>query len=781
MGFRFGNKEKSQRISGGKIMLTLTFLIQFDSNYHVGAGYGKGFNVDSALLREADGKPVLRGSTLAGLLRDSAYRLLSLKPLSRHNPDEILGQLFGTPGQAKRWHVSSAQINCDCTEDSESIQRVRIDPRLRRAEEGKLFSQEEGFAGQRFFFSATCPCQNATALEIVLDEAALMVAAARNVRQLGRSRRRGLGECTIRLTAVATDVSESEAILDKKNRTSQDWLLERFDRAWMQGFLKNRDITEERIPSGIKTINTPVDLPIRLRIIVRLDEPLLIAQRSSAGNQYDTRSFIHGGIVMGAFAAMAAENCDLNNKMNYCDFIEIFLRMGIKFSMLYPGYYQSSSLYPSIPAPLGLVTCSVVPSQNARDGHGDYPARDLYDCPECANRMVPVEGFVILRRLLPNKLSTKRTSELHIRINEKSQRSAKGDLYGYSAMSSEQYFVGELTCSNEAIWKRLKEMTGIDEKVPLKCRLGKARSRGYGLVTVWLERCDEQPQTWIQIPLNQRVSDKSQIVSITLLTDTIIPNSYSQQAIGFESDWLESALGLGNVKIKDAYARTRVVDSFNSKLGLPRWRDAALVAGSTAWVHLIAPPDDWMEQMKKLELNGIGLRRNEGFGQIAFNHPVFDQRQKLTESAIMLKSEMRPSSSQSPDRFMEEWEDYLGRLLPQSQMSNAPFQALAQWLHTYSDKPIQELIDYFTQMKDPKKSTFGQPDKALIYAISETEYGKRDKKNPFIEKGKDDIEKIIKLLEYLKKEDSRYWRSGIERLAEWIALACRDERKGGIQ
>ena len=219
-------------------MLTLTFQIQFDSNYHVGAGYGKGFNIDSALLREADGRPVLRGSALAGLLRDGALRLINLQPLANHKPEEILGRLFGTPKNAKRWRISSAHLNGKRAEDSQAVQRVRIDPIKRRAEEGKLFSQEEGLSGQGFFFSAACPCQNNTTLEVALDQAALLVAAARNVRQLGRSRRRGLGECIICLTNVATDIAGAKETLNPEDQPWQDWLLERFDRAWMQGSLK---------------------------------------------------------------------------------------------------------------------------------------------------------------------------------------------------------------------------------------------------------------------------------------------------------------------------------------------------------------------------------------------------------------------------------------------------------------------------------------------------------------------------------------------------------------
>lgn len=754
-------------------MLTLKFEIQFDSNYHVGAGYGKGFNMDSALLREADGTPVLRGSTLAGLLHDGACRLLRLPPLKKQCTNEILERLFGTPKQAKHWRFTSARPAEKNLEDSQPINRVRIDPRTRRAEEGKLFSQEEGVAGQKFCFSITCPFDD----EAALDEAAILVAAARNVRQLGRSRRRGLGECVIHLNEVA-------GIAEDLNPTSHSWedlFLKRFDLAWMQGNPSNRNSMNAEIPSEIQTIHVPTGPAIRVMMIVRLDEPLLIAQRASAGNQYDTRPFIPGNLLMGALAGMAAERCDLANPKIYHDFIEIFLRGGIKFPMLYPGYYYSSNLYPTIPAPLGLINCSAVPFQR-NEGHGAYPAVENKQnrCPKCNTRLEPVDGFLILKRKPPQMMNIQRSSELHIRINEKTQRVAKGDLYGYTAMSAGQYFIGELICANEVIWQRLQKITRIAERTPLTCRLGKARSRGYGQVTVWFEQCDEPSQTWIQIPLNRRVSDSSQMLTLTLLTDTIINNSWGQQATGFEQDCLESALGLGHLEITDVYARTRVVDGFNSTLGLPRWRETALVAGSVAWIRLVDPPKDWAERMQTLESEGIGLRRNEGFGCIAFNHPVYYQRQELRDSAIGLDQKMRLGSSQNLSRFMEEWEDKLDVLLPQERRLDAPFQTLARWMHTQGDASPQDWIDQFSSLGD-FEIAFGQPDKALIAAIGENEYGKRSKDNFFIKDGKSSIEAICIALEWLNKQDSRQWRGGIERLAEWVAALASDKQNGGMQ
>jgi CRISPR-associated protein Csx10 len=50
--------------------MKLTFTLTLKADYHIGAGHGLGSQVDSALLRDGDKVPVIRGSTIEGLLRD---------------------------------------------------------------------------------------------------------------------------------------------------------------------------------------------------------------------------------------------------------------------------------------------------------------------------------------------------------------------------------------------------------------------------------------------------------------------------------------------------------------------------------------------------------------------------------------------------------------------------------------------------------------------------------------------------------------------------------------
>ncbi|ADG83316.1 RAMP superfamily CRISPR-associated protein [Thermincola potens] len=754
-------------------MVKLTFEIRLDANYHVGAGYGQGFDVDSALLREGDGIPVLRGSTLAGLLRDGAERLLKLPPLAKHSVEVTLARLFGSPAQIKRWRISSAHPEKKRDVDSLTVRRVRIDPLTRRAEPQKLFSQEEGLK-QNFRFEVTCPYNDAD----VLDEVALLVAAARNVRQLGRSRRRGLGECVFHLV----DVNGFDEIQKPIDQSWEEWFLELFNQTWMQGPPKEaKRSTVNATNSNIQDITTFNDEIVRLRITVRLDEPLLIAQRASAGNQFDTVQFIPGSTVRGALAAMAAGNFDLADPDIYRDFVSLFLRGGITFPVLYPALYYQNNIYPAIPIPMGLLTCSVAPfmRKNINEGHGIFLAwqdnqdsREDKKCSECHNRLEPVSGFIVLKRY-PDIYLPQQNFEMHVRINEKTQRAAKGDLYGYTVLSAGQYFVGEMLCAGEAAWQRLQELTGIAEKTPLTWWLGKGRQRGYGQVTAWLERCDDFPQTWIQLPLEQRVPDPGQPITLTLLTDSIIANSWGQQVTGFTQDWLEPVLGLGAVDICDAFARIRVVEGFNATLGLPRWRDTALVAGSVVRICLKDPPTDWMSRMKKLEAEGIGIRRNEGFGCIAFNHPIYEQLCKqnniIRESAISLNDKMERRRYQSRDQFQEfknYWEDKLKDFLPQGSHLDDRFAVLARWLYAHSAESPEEIW--------AKLSVIGLPDKdlamiRLIKALGGHQEFIFRKQNFFRNEGKDHIEKIGKLLEKLQQEESMNWREGIILMAEWIS------------
>lgn len=789
----------------------LTFTVKLQSDYHISAGHGLATEADSALLRDADGIPVLRGTTVAGLLRDGLWRLLQLEPLRplracrasgspEQGTDAYCGQfhpepnpcpicrIFGTTQHSKHWRIHSARPVGQATVFSGSqpeqatrhiVNRVRVDPRTRRAEPHKLFTQEDG-NGLEFEFTVT----NKANVSELVDEAALLVAAARFVRQLGRSRRRGQGECLFALKRVE-NLSECPA----DGEAAQTYLLEYFERRWLNGQKKPSQVTPleyelpEDAPSGT-----------RFRLVVRIDEPLLVAERAEAGNQFESRPIIMGATVRGAFAWQAAQrhglapaqNPDYQKTPAYRDFVQVFIRGGVRFPYLYPAEYRNRRIYPAVPAPLDWLTCKAFPGLEA-GFHGAMQAKDSPErrCPHCGEQLKAMSDFVSLESVRTCCRPEQR-HEMHIRIGPESGRVLAGDLFTYVSLEAGQFFVGELTPRDADHWIRFCALTGFEVNKPFTLHLGRANRRGYGRVTAWIESFDtikkDDPHTWLQLPIEQRVPDKDGLITLTLLTDTIVVDKWGRYAAGF-GEWLSECLKLP-VKVKDSFVKVRAVDGFNAHLGLPRWRDLALVAGSVAYIEKQGDwPIDWQARLSESEQQGVGLRLNEGFGQIAFNHPLYRPDGAIRESEIELPEALHLASGPQDEVFQDDWRETLDE-----QTANlarlcyaAPFMSVARWLHSNQNKNPKEL--------KAQLEGLGEPDADLVQAINKggareaSEYGERQKPNRLIQKRerlqqnklesaerqKEGLGLIYNLLETLETKDKAYWPVGIVMLADRLA------------
>ncbi len=799
---------------------TLTFSITLNSDYHISAGHGHGATIDSALLRDADGVPVIRGTTLAGLLRDGLWRLLQLEPLRANYPPacqasgaEVPGycsrdnlcpvcRLLGTPAQPRHWQISSArpaEMPHHTTQAwqrgrmaAQVAQRARISPRTRRAETRKLFSQEEGVADLKFTFTITSPYNGDGAL----DEAALWGAAARMVRQLGRSRRRGQGECLFTLDNLTSDTFPADV------ENHQDWLLERFAQNWLTGAPAKAPQPTAATIAAAPTVS-PDARPRRFRLLVRADEPLIIARRSEAGNQFETLKAISGSVVRGALAWQAAHRFDLSDRdsTTYAAFAKLFLRDGVTFPALYPVRLNSkgTEYYPAVPAPLNWLTCKTVGGL-PDEGHGmqllgdGQPTQCLID--ECGDPLKNYSGeFVVLSSETGNwedenfLFSPDQRSELHVELDPRTGRSVEERLYTYTALEASQYFVGDLVCRIAADWELLRQLTGLAENEPISLRLGKAIRRGYGQVTLWLEPLDDKPATWLTRPVAERLVNPNDII-LTLLTDTIITDPWGRFMDGFDDKWLAQELGLQVEFWKNsAAARVRAVDGFNGQHGLPRWRDLALQAGSAVRLKLVNPPADWRDKLAQVEQTGIGLRCNEGFGQIAFNHPLY-QAQSIEDADIYLEPEMRLDADNDPDhsvlakaRSEKIWQETLDNSSNNwTKCKDSRFMAVARWLHHHIDTPPAELAQRIRSPQDaPHTWRPGEPDQQLIEVITQDEYGDRTKENKLTADHNTGLQLIADILGKLAENRNYepYWPLGVQMLAERVAASV--EKKGDDQ
>jgi len=639
----------------------LVFELTLKSDYHVGSGHNKGVTADSSLLREANGQPALRGSILGQMLKDAAIDMLKTEIMQSQYPfkcanaggskePEYCGQwhkqgnpcpicfIFGTPTQPRKWEFDSARLaerepnrSINLTEDwgAASVTRNRVSPLQRRTEPDKLFSEEVGDGRLKFHFEANWIGEGKPEASTI----AFLAAAARNWRYLGKSRRRGRGQCSVRLLSA------------EGFPANQDWMA-KFKSTWLDQTWKHEPLPRPKVSHSLATeLIAPDWQPVRIRVVARLEEPVLVAKRVLAGNQFASVDMIPGNVLLGALASRVAIRNGLSESAHYTNFVGIFRRGGIRFNHLTLAslnLHNTQELYPAFEPPLDVFRCKKFPTDHPKQQHPDksfslIPQDQFIVCGKCQwpdNSMESLKDLHILAAGKLKRFDHKTREEMHIRLNSETQRVEPGILFEYVCLEAGQFLCSEIVCRNEQAWKSLCEMAEIEASdMPFKLKLGKGTRRGYGGVSVVFELIKEdQTESRASLPpLRERLPNTKAPFRLYLNSDAIIRDPWGRFVSQWQPEWLSVALDNLKVSVTRGFAKTRYIDSFYNHLGLPRWRDRGLVAGSAAGVqiekHSLSEKEIW-ERLEKIELQGIGLRRNEGFGQTIINHPLYETLDK---------------------------------------------------------------------------------------------------------------------------------------------------------
>ena len=677
--------------------MKLTFNINILSDYHIGAGYGAGI-IDSLILKDRNGTPVIRGTTLTGLLRQGMWDLLQSDLLKEYRLCQQSGgennafceekdkscpicRILGSPGNPKKWKISSAEVLVPSTlKSGKVIWRNRVSPITRTAETRRLFAQEIMGGGIIFQFTVENEEHSSTGLE----EAAFIVAAFRMIRNIGAFRRKGKGQCRFHLVEITPALPGTT---EEGNNSLGKRMLEIFRTRW----LENKELNDTYKnyadqPVEFSVVTTPSEKRKRFNLVVLTKEPLLVAKKSEAGNRFHTIDYIPGETLLGALAWKIANKWDLTEETVYKKFINLFYKNGIKVSSLYPGLKIGNDIYPTIPAPLDFFTCKLEPLTAEDEGHGGksliYVEKGLQKCAKCSEKgleipLEPLTGFISFATGNTKKIKVSKREEMHISIDLQSGKAKRGELFGYTAIEEGQYFIGTVEVEN---WDEFVHLVGIDEN-SLELRLGKGSSRGYGLVKAWFSE-ENAMLTFRGKPLDKRVQDWSEPLVMTLLTDTILTDYWGRFCTALDGETLKQILGI-EVEVINSFVKTKNISGFNSHLGLPKWQAKAIAAGSTVSFRIKNTPQDiakLLDHFARLENEGIGLRRAEGFGQIAFNHPVYGGNYDI-KAGIRLPGFMRIQTQEEKVKvFEDDWQRYLARKIQKDSFSQSEWVLFSRWL-----------------------------------------------------------------------------------------------------
>jgi CRISPR-associated protein Csx10 len=183
-----------------------------------------------------------------------------------------------------------------------------------------------------------------------------------------------------------------------------------------------------------------------------------------------------------------------------------------------------------------------------------------------------------------------------------------GAVYRYDALAAGQTFQAAIICDNDADEPILRSLIGG------QVTLGGSRSGGYGRAELsYLPGGAARPR---------RVEDEEEPpegkLIVTLHSDVLLRDEKGQFAV--DPDLLCQVLSRHlqvDLVLEDVFLKTEVIGGFNRTWGLPLPQALAVRMGS---VLVFKAPDTYDSTLlEKLEIRGIGERRAEGFGRIAFN------------------------------------------------------------------------------------------------------------------------------------------------------------------
>ncbi len=200
-----------------------------------------------------------------------------------------------------------------------------------------------------------------------------------------------------------------------------------------------------------------------------------------------------------------------------------------------------------------------------------------------------------------------------------------GAVFQYDALEEGQTFAGWVLVDEDA------DVELASSLLRRSYRLGGSSNSGYGRVTVEVSE-PQDVEGWREIPRQITSVDNGETFVVTLLSDTLVRDSNTGQYTWNLQPALQRLLGveIECIQADDQRSvwRLEEVGGFNRTWGLPLPQAQAIAGGSTFVFRARATIP--LEAISGAEWRGIGERRSEGFGRLAFNWQSEAQLARVT-------------------------------------------------------------------------------------------------------------------------------------------------------
>lgn len=221
-----------------------------------------------------------------------------------------------------------------------------------------------------------------------------------------------------------------------------------------------------------------------------------------------------------------------------------------------------------------------------------------------------------------------------------------GAVFRYEALAPGQAFEAVIICEHEA------DAEIIFSLLKGEVFLGGSRTAGYGRAEIAAARV--LPPDWREVSVALAPGEEG-LLAVTFLSDALVRDENGQFTVEPRviAALLARELGV-KLEVKRCFVQGQPVGGFNRKWGLPLPQALAIKMGSVLVCSL--PAGAYLEaaKLQELEARGIGERRAEGFGRLAFNW-LWREKWKVEGKISEVNLE--------PDIVHEEGKKLAGRML----------------------------------------------------------------------------------------------------------------------
>lgn len=395
---------------------------------------------------------------------------------------------------------------------------------------------------------------------------------------------------------------------------------------------------------------------------IRLQEPLVLGE-VRAGSQFLTgQTYIPARVLRGAWSEWLLQQGTTDQDVQA---VVGRLRLGNFFPAA-----DWRRLEFALPMPMSAVSCKrqpgfVTEAAPTHRGHGvvdvllpllacrlleqigaRFPAPFSLVCTRCGDRVEPYGGFYALHRdgrtLHHVRFRPRYHSQTKVALSSYRRAAAEQMLYSASALSPrtgspggeegqvDVLFLGRVQGDGEAVEELKQALGGV--------ALGALHTRGYGRVSLEDATAQILPVEARVRAFNQTLRDLWNDVRRLAINaadlpptppgtyfsvDLLAPGVFREGGVPS----LVASLTIGKQPLKPILWLTRpdMASGWSTAWGLPKPTNLAARMGSVYVFRVDQAADDLLPALKALETEGVGERRDEGFGECLVCHPFHQE------------------------------------------------------------------------------------------------------------------------------------------------------------